>query len=130
MNHPEFESPNRKETFLFSKTIKPSLEPIMPLIQWIPAVLSPAIKKHFIKVGHSPSSSVESENKWSYKSSPQYVFMAWAGTVLTVTVVLMFMQPCIARCVFYITNEMQLIQCFLVIVQLDAQILFNVFIYL
>ena len=23
------------------------------------------------------------------------------------------MEPCIARCVFYITNEMQLIQCFL-----------------
>jgi len=26
---------------------------------------------------------------------------------------LTFMEPCIARCVFYITNEMQLIQCFL-----------------
>jgi len=24
---------------------------------------------------------------------------------------LMFMEQCIARCVFYITNEMQLIQC-------------------
>ena len=26
------------------------------------------------------------------------------------------MEPCIARCVFYITNEMQLIQCFFIII--------------
>jgi len=30
-------------------------------------------------------------------------------------VALMFMEPCIARCVFYITNEMQLTQCSLVL---------------
>ena len=28
---------------------------------------------------------------------------------------LMFMEPCITRCVFYITNEMQLIQCYLLL---------------
>ena len=29
--------------------------------------------------------------------------------------ILTFMGPCIARCVFYITNEMQLIQCYLLL---------------
>jgi hypothetical protein len=44
----------------------------MPLIQWIPAVLSPAVKRHFLKAGHSPTSIVEPENKWSYNSFAQY----------------------------------------------------------
>ena len=63
MNQPEFESLKRKETFLFSKTFKPSLEPTVPLTQWITAVLSPTVQKHFLKAGHSPPSSVKSENK-------------------------------------------------------------------
>jgi len=59
----------------------------MSLILWILSLLSPEVKKHFLKVGHSPPSSVESENKLICTSCPQYVFVAWTGTVLTVTVV-------------------------------------------
>jgi len=59
----------------------------MPPIHCILAVLSPEVKKHFLKVGHSPPSSVESENKWICTFSPPYVLVAWTGTVLTVTAV-------------------------------------------
>jgi hypothetical protein len=38
---------------------------------------------------------------------------------------LTFMEPCIARCVFYITNEMQLIQCYLLL--LSALYMFRAF---
>ena len=35
----------------------------------------------------------------------------YRGDTLSVNFFLMFKEPCIARCVFYITKEMQLTQC-------------------
>jgi len=37
------------------------------------------------------------------------------GQTKNVRLNLMFMEPCVARCVFYITNEMQLIYCCLLL---------------
>jgi hypothetical protein len=34
------------------------------------------------EIDHSPPSSVEVKNEWSYASVPPYAFMAWTGTAL------------------------------------------------
>jgi hypothetical protein len=39
-------------------------------------VLSPGVKRPGCETGHSPPSSAEVKNTWSYTSTPQYVFMA------------------------------------------------------
>jgi len=46
-----------------------------PLIQWIPRALFLWFTKPWRKADHSPSSSVEIKNTWSYSSTPQYIFM-------------------------------------------------------
>jgi hypothetical protein len=35
------------------------------------------VKRPGRKANHSPSSSAEVQNTWSYASTPQYIFMAW-----------------------------------------------------
>jgi hypothetical protein len=37
----------------------------------------PGIKRPRREADHSPPSSAEDKNAWSYTSTPQYVFMAW-----------------------------------------------------
>jgi hypothetical protein len=48
-----------------------------PPIQWVPGGLSLGVKRPGREAGHSPPSSAEVKNAWSYTSTPQYVFMAW-----------------------------------------------------
>jgi hypothetical protein len=45
----------------------PPLGPTQPPIQWVAGR----------KADHSPPSSAEIKNAWSYTSSPQDVFMTW-----------------------------------------------------
>jgi hypothetical protein len=42
----------------------------------VPGVLSLGVKRPECEADHSPPSSVEVKNAWSYTSTPQYVFMA------------------------------------------------------
>jgi len=62
--------------FLFSTASRPALGPKL-YIQWVPEALSSGAKRLNHKNDHSPPSSTEVKNAWSYISTPQYVFMAW-----------------------------------------------------
>jgi hypothetical protein len=46
-------------------------------MQWVPGALSLGVKRTGREAYHSPPSSAEIKNAWSYTSTPQYVFMAW-----------------------------------------------------
>jgi hypothetical protein len=46
-------------------------------IQWVPGPLSLGIKRPGREADHSPPSSAEVKNTWSYTSTPQYVLVAW-----------------------------------------------------
>jgi hypothetical protein len=56
---------------------RPALGPIQPPSQWVPGALSLGVKQPGREADHSPPSSAEVKNWWSYTSTPQYVFMAW-----------------------------------------------------
>jgi hypothetical protein len=64
----------------YSPDLAPRLQPPasspQPPIQWVPGALSLAVKRPGREADHSPPSSAETKNAWSYTSSPQYVFMA------------------------------------------------------
>jgi hypothetical protein len=65
-------------TFLFPTAVfRSDLGPTRPPIQWVPGALSPRIKRPRCKGDHSPPSSAEVKNAWSYTSITPYVFMAW-----------------------------------------------------
>jgi hypothetical protein len=63
--------------FLFTTVSRTALEPTQPRIQWVPGALSLGVKRPGCEADHSPPSSAEVKNAWSYTSTPQYVFMAW-----------------------------------------------------
>jgi hypothetical protein len=46
-------------------------------MHWVPGTLSLGVKRSGREADHSPLSSAEVNNAWSYTSTPQYVFMAW-----------------------------------------------------
>jgi hypothetical protein len=50
-----------------------------PPIQWVPGVISLGVKRPGRKADHSPPSSAEVKNAWSYTSTPAYAFMAWCS---------------------------------------------------
>jgi hypothetical protein len=50
---------------------------IQPGMQWKPGPLSPVVKRPGHEADHSPPSSNEVKNVWSYISVVQYSFMAW-----------------------------------------------------
>jgi hypothetical protein len=65
--------------FLFTTMTITSLGPTQPPIQWVPGALSlggGGLKQLGREADHSPPSSAEVKNSWSYTSTPQYVFMA------------------------------------------------------
>jgi hypothetical protein len=63
--------------FLFTTGSRTALGPTQPPIQWVRGALSLGIKRPGCEADHSPPSSAEIKNAWSYTSTPQYVFMAW-----------------------------------------------------
>jgi hypothetical protein len=48
----------------------PALEPTQYPIQWVPEALSPGVKRSGREADHSPPSSAEVKNVWSYTSTP------------------------------------------------------------
>jgi hypothetical protein len=65
--------------FLFTTVSRTALEPIQTPIQWVPVTLSLEVKQPVREADHSPPSSTEDKNAWSYTSTPQYAFMAWCS---------------------------------------------------
>jgi hypothetical protein len=62
-----------RDSFFFILASRTVLGPTQPQIQWVQGLL----KQQGHEADHSPSSSAEMKNRWSYISTPQYVFMAW-----------------------------------------------------
>jgi hypothetical protein len=63
--------------FLFTTASRTALEPTQPPIQWIPRALSLGVERPGREADHSPPSSADVKNAWSYTFILQYVFMAW-----------------------------------------------------
>jgi hypothetical protein len=55
----------------------PALELIKPPIQRVTVALLLAVKRPERQADHSPPSSAEVKNAWSYASCPQYTIMTW-----------------------------------------------------
>jgi len=63
--------------FLFATTSRPSLGLTLPPIPWVLGVISLEVKHLGCKADHSPPSSAEVKNVWSYTFAPQYILMVW-----------------------------------------------------
>jgi len=61
--------PARAGNLLFNTMSRPALGPMQPPIQWVPGCLSLGAKWQSHEAGHSPSSSTEVKNAWSYNST-------------------------------------------------------------
>jgi hypothetical protein len=72
-----FESRRGLGIFLLNTASRTVLGPSQPPIQWLPGALSLGLKQPGREADHSPPSSAEVKNAWSYSSTPQYDFMAW-----------------------------------------------------
>jgi len=47
-----------------------------PFIQWVPGNPPPGAKRPVYEADHSPQSSAEDKNVWSYTSTPPHIFIA------------------------------------------------------
>jgi hypothetical protein len=55
----------------FTTTARPALRPTQPPLQWVPGALSPEGRRPGRETDHSPPSSAEVKNEWSYTSTPR-----------------------------------------------------------
>jgi hypothetical protein len=65
-----FETQQGLVIFLFNTVSRPALGPTQPTIQWVPGILSLGVKRPGREADHSPPSSAEIKNEWSYTSTP------------------------------------------------------------
>jgi hypothetical protein len=65
-----FDSRRGLGIFLFTTASRPVLGPIQPPIQWVQGFLSLGVKRRGREADHSPPSSAEVKNPWSYSSTP------------------------------------------------------------
>jgi hypothetical protein len=72
-----FDSRRGLRIFLFTTVSRTALGPTQPPIQRVPGTVSLGVKRPGREADHTPPSSAEVKNAWSYTSTPQYVFMAW-----------------------------------------------------
>jgi hypothetical protein len=72
-------SRRRLGIFLFITVSRTALGYTQPPIQWVTGVLSLGVKRPGREGDHSPPSSAEVKNAWSYTPTPQYTFMAWCS---------------------------------------------------
>jgi hypothetical protein len=66
-----FESRQGLGSFLFTTASRTALGPTQPTNQWLPGALSLAVKRPGREAHHSPPSSTDVKNAWSYTSTPQ-----------------------------------------------------------
>jgi hypothetical protein len=71
-----FDSRQGLGTFLSTTVSRPALGPTQPPIQWLSEALSLGLKRPGSENDHSPPSSAEVKNAWSYTSNPAYAFVA------------------------------------------------------
>jgi hypothetical protein len=64
-----FDSRRGLGIFLFTTASRKALGPTQPPIQWVPGALSLGVKQLGREVDHSPPSSAEVKNVWSYTST-------------------------------------------------------------
>jgi hypothetical protein len=74
---PGFDSQQDLEIFLFPTVSRTALGPTQPPVPWVPGALSLGVKRPGREANHSPPSSAEVKNVWTYTSTPPYAFMAW-----------------------------------------------------
>jgi len=55
---------------LFTTVSRTVLGPTQPPIQWVPGALFLEVKRPRLEADHSPPSSAEVKNAWSYTSTP------------------------------------------------------------
>jgi hypothetical protein len=67
----EFESRQELGMLLFIPASSSVLGPTKPPIQWVSGALTLGIKRSGREADHSPPSSAEVKNAWSYTSTPQ-----------------------------------------------------------
>jgi hypothetical protein len=72
-----FESLQGLGIFLFTTASRLTLGPTQPSIQEVPGAVSLGVKRPGHEADHSPPSSAEVKNVWSYTSTSQYAFMVW-----------------------------------------------------
>jgi hypothetical protein len=65
-----FESRQGLGIFLFTTASRPDLGPTQSPIQCVPLALSLGVKRPQSEACHSPPSSAEVKNAWSYTSTP------------------------------------------------------------
>jgi hypothetical protein len=70
--------PSEGKISLLSIPSRPVLVPTHPPIQWVLQALFSGVKWQRHEADHSPQSSAEVKNTWSYNSTPPHVFMACA----------------------------------------------------
>jgi hypothetical protein len=63
--------------FLFTIASRMTLGPTQPPVQWVPWALSLGIKQLRCEADHSPPSSAEVKNVWSYTSTPPIHLHVW-----------------------------------------------------
>jgi hypothetical protein len=76
-----FDSRRRLVIFLFTTASRPALGPTQPPIQWVAGALSLGLKRPGREADHSPPSSAEVKNAWSYTSTPPNT-PSWRGAQL------------------------------------------------
>jgi hypothetical protein len=65
-----FESQRELGIFLFTSASRTALGPTQPPIQWVPGAPFLGVKRPMRETVHSPPSSAEVKNAWSYTSTP------------------------------------------------------------
>jgi hypothetical protein len=60
----------------FTTVSRQDLGSTQPPLQWVSGALSLEVKRPGREADHSPPSSADVKNAWSYTSTPQYAFMA------------------------------------------------------
>jgi hypothetical protein len=66
----EFNSRRGLGIFLFTTASRMALGPTQPPIQWVLGAISLGVKQPVREADHSPPSSAEVKNAWSYTSTP------------------------------------------------------------
>jgi hypothetical protein len=63
-------NPGRVKNFIFSTSFTPTVRPTHPAIQWVPAALSPGVKRPLRETDRSAPTSTEVKKTWIYTSTP------------------------------------------------------------